>query len=144
MSAVGPSLLAGKAVRPKYNEDMKKSLSVLAIVLFISVIQGCAVGPSEKDIKFAVNDYFRRQDYQVVDLRIGIIEGVPLSERSYMGTPGYVVEIQYIVLEARRDKGPYLRKGSRQTFSNARVRVRQDAGNKDLWHVSIISGIVVP
>ncbi len=123
---------------------MKVSSGFFVIALFVSALDGCTVGPSEKDIKFAVNDYFERQDYQVVDLRIGRIEGIPLSAKTYLGSQAYVVEIKAITLEARRDKVPDVKKGSRQIFSGARIKVRQDTVNKNLWHVSIISGIVVP
>ena len=80
----------------------------------------------------------------MVALKIGKIEGMPLSDKRYMGTPGYVVDVLSITLEPQTDKGPDIRKGSRLTFSNARIRVTQDTANKDVWRVSIISGITVP
>ena len=69
-------------------------------------------------------------------------EGVPLSEKTYMGTPGYVIEILAITLEAQQDK-PDVKKGSQLTFSNAKIRMVRHSDNKSLWHVSIISGISV-
>lgn len=122
---------------------MKRPLSFLVVVFLLSVAESCAVAPSEDDVKGAITDYFDSQQYRVVNIRIGKIEGVPLAEKTYMGAPGYVVEIPAITLEAKLDKGPNIRKGDRLTFSNAKIRVRQDQGNKDLRHVSIISGIAV-
>jgi len=101
------------------------------------------MGPSENDIRLAMTDFFDRQHYRVVDLRIGKVEDTPLAEKTYMGTPGYVVEIPAITLEAQQDRRPDVRRGTRLTFSDARIRVRQDAENKNQWHVSIISGIAV-
>ena len=114
------------------------------IILLIATLWGCAVAPSGDDLRGAITDYFEGQHYGVVNIRIGKIEGVPLAEKTYMGTPGYVVEIPAITLEAKQDKGLNIRKGDRLIFSNAKIRVRQDPGHKGLWHVSIISGIAVP
>ncbi len=69
---------------------------------------------------------------------------MPLSEKTNMGTPGYVVDIVSITLEPQVDRGIDIKKGKQLTFSNARVRIRQDTANKNVWHVSIISGITVP
>ena len=123
---------------------MKRPLSFLVIVFLFSGTESCAVAPSEDDLRGAVTDYFEGQHYGVVNIRIGKIEGVPLAEKTYMGTPGYVVEVPAITLEAKQDKGLNIRKGDRLIFSNARIRVRQDPGNRGRWHVSIISGIAVP
>ena len=120
---------------------MKISSRILVILLLI-MGGSCTVAPSEDDTRKAITDYFDGQHYSVVDLRIGKSEGVPLSQTTYMGTPGYIVEISTITLEAQQDK-PDVKKGSRVTFSNARIRMVRDIGNKSLWHVSIISGITV-
>jgi len=120
---------------------MKMSLRILVILLFF-VVGSCAVAPSDDDIRKAITDYFNGPHYRVVDLRIGRSEGVPLSEKTYMGTPGYVIEIPTITLEAQQYK-PDVKKGSRLTFSNAKIRMVRDTENKSLWHVSIISGITV-
>ena len=114
------------------------------IVFLFSVAVSCAVSPSEDDLRNAIENYFEGQHYGVVNIRLGKIEGVPLAEKTYMGTPGYVVEIPAITLEAKQDKGSGIRKGDLITFSNAKIRVRQAPGNNGPWHVSIISGIAVP
>jgi hypothetical protein len=112
-------------------------------VIFIAALWGCSVAPSENDVAGAIAAYFESAQYKVLDLKIGKIEGMPLSEKSYMGTPGYVVEVLSITLEPQADKGAEIRKDSRLTFSNARIRVIQDKANKDVWHVYVISGISV-
>ncbi len=75
---------------------------------------------------------------------MGKIKGIPLSEKTYMGTPGYVVDVVSITLEPQEDKGSGIKKGSQLTFNNAAIRLRQDVVNKNTWHVSIVSGISVP
>jgi len=123
---------------------MTRASSFLIIVFFLVTAScGCSLAPSESTVAGAITAYFKNAQYEVVDLKIGKIEGMPLSEKTYMGTPGYIVEVISITLEPQADKGADIRKGSRMTFSNARLRVRQDTANKDLWHVSIISGISV-
>ena len=123
---------------------MTRASSFLIIVLFLVTAScGCSLAPSESIVAGAITAYFKSAQYEVVDLKIGKIEGMPLSEKTYMGTPGYIVEVISITLEPQADKGADIWKGSRMTFSNARLRVRQDTANKDLWHVSIISGISV-
>jgi hypothetical protein len=122
---------------------MTKTPSVFIIVSFITALWGCSVAPSESTMTGAIIAYFESAQYKVVDLKIGKIEGMPLSEKTYMGTPGYVVDVVSITLKPQTYKGVDIRKGSQMTFSNARIRVIQDTANKDVWHVSIISGISV-
>jgi hypothetical protein len=122
---------------------MKHAGSILMVVLLTTALVSCAVAPSEYTVKRAITDFFEKGRYKVVDLKIGKIEGVPFSDARYMGTPGYVVEVLSITLEAQADKGSDMRKGDQMTFAGARIRVRQDIENKDVWHVSVISGINV-
>jgi hypothetical protein len=121
-----------------------KISAFLIIISLATALGGCSVAPSETTVAKAITDYFEAGHYKVVNLRIGRIKGMPLSEKTYMGTPGYVVDVVSITLEPQEDRGADIRKGRRLTFTNATVRVRQDAVNKDVWHVSIVSGIGVP
>ncbi len=114
------------------------------MILLIVALWGCSVPPSETTVAKAITDYFESSHYKVVDLKIGKIEGTPLSEKTYMGTPGYVVDVVSITLEPEEDKGSDIRRGSLLTFTNAAIRIRQDMADKNVWHVSIISGISVP
>jgi len=123
---------------------MNKASSFLITTGFLIMgLWGCSVAPSERSVAGAITAYFENTGYKVVELKIGKIEGMPLSEKTYMGTPGYVVEVVSITLESQADRGADIKKGSQLSFSNARIRVRQDAAKKDVWHVSIISGISV-
>jgi len=119
-------------------------VSFLMIILVFAALWGCTVAPSESTVAKAITDYFEGSRYKVVDLKIGKIEGMLLSEKTYMGTPGYVVDIVSITLEPQADKGIDIKKGKQLTFSNTKMRVRQDTANKNVWHFSIISGISVP
>jgi hypothetical protein len=123
---------------------MSRASSLLIVVFFFTALLGCSVAPSESVVAGEITAYFERSQYKVVDLKIGQIEGMPLSDKTYMGTPGYVVDVLSITLEPLADKDAAIRKGSRLTFSNARIRLVQDRANEGAWRVSIISGISVP
>ena len=120
--------------------------TILALLIIIPLLAlgGCSLPPSETTVAKAITDYFESSHYKVIDLKIGKIEGMPLSEKTYMGTPGYVVDIVSITLEPQENKGIDIKMGKQLTFSNASIRVIQDTVNKSMWHVAIISGISVP
>lgn len=118
--------------------------SSIIIISLVAALSGCSVAPSETTVANAITDYFAGDHYKVVDLKIGKIEGTPLSEKTYMGTPGYIVHIVSITLEPQDDRSADIRKGRQLVFTNAGIRVRQDMADKKIWHVSIISGISVP
>lgn len=118
--------------------------SSLVSILLIAALWGCSVAPSENTVAKAITDYFESSHYKVIDLKIGKIEGIALSERTYMGTSGYIADIVSITLEPQEDKGVDIKKGKLLTFSNASIRVTQDRVSKNRWHVSIVAGISVP
>jgi hypothetical protein len=134
-------------VRPIEKSALSNSLFrkvlFLVCIFVIADLWGCSVSPSQSTVAETITDYFKSGQYRVVNLKIGKIERMPLSEKTYMGTPGYVVDIVSITLEPQVDKGMDIKKGKQLTFSNARVRIRQDTANKNVWRVSIISGITV-
>ena len=125
------------------NGPFRKVLFLVCIFL-IADLWGCSVAPSQDTVAETITDYFKSGQYRVVHLKIGMIESMPLSEKTYMGTPGYVVDIASITLEPQIDKGMDIKMGKQLTFLNARVRIRQDTANKNVWRLSIISGITVP
>ncbi|RPI36450.1 MAG: hypothetical protein EHM54_05725 [Nitrospiraceae bacterium] len=123
---------------------MTRDSLLTILILLITVLGGCSVAPSEHAVAGAITDYFKSRHYKVVNLKIEKIEGLPLSEKTYMGTPGYVVDIDSITIEPQTDKDVGIEKSKQLTFSNARVRITQDKANKNVWRVTIISGISVP
>lgn len=135
--------LVVKNIIPSYFV-VTKSAAFIIIILLAATLGGCLVAPSEPVVAKAITDYFESNHYKVVDLKIGKIEGTPLSERTYMGTPGYIVDVISITLEPKKDKSVDIKRGKQLVFTSASIRVRQDAANKNMWHVSIISGISAP
>ena len=115
------------------------------IVFSIAAISlsSCSVAPSEEAVSAAIRDYFEGRDYKVADLQIGGISPVPLSQKTYMGTQGHIVEIRRITLEVREDNREY-RKGEKLSFINASIRIREKIDKKGGWIVVNISGIQVP
>ncbi len=121
-----------------------KISAILVAIFLFTALWGCSAAPSDITVKMAITDYFESSHYKVLDLKIGKIRGMPLAEKIYMGTPGYVVDVVSITLEPQQDKGSDIKKGSVLTFTNATIRIREDVINKNVWHVSIVSGISVP
>lgn len=130
--------------KPMSSKDFLNRALFLVSIFLIATLWGCSVEPSESTVAETIIDYFKSGQYRVLNLSIGKIEGMTLSEKKYMGTPGYVVDIVSITLEPQVDRGIDIKQGKAVTFSNAKVRIIQDTANKNLWHVFILSGIALP
>ena len=123
---------------------MKDSGLVLVMIFLVASLMGCSVAPSDVTVSQAVGTYFENAHYRVIALKIGSIEGLPLSEKTYMGSPGYVVDLASVILEPQMNKGADIKKGEQLAFSNVRLRLVQDNADRNLWHVFIVSGLSLP
>ena len=106
-------------------------------------LAACSVAPSQETVSSVIRSYFEERQYRVVELQLGAISPVPLSQKTYMGTQGHIVEIRRITLEVREDNREY-RKGEKLSFINASMRIREKIDKKGGWIVVNISGIQVP
>ena len=125
-----------------------KSSSLLSLVLFfpaISLVSGCNHLPPERTIRETITAYFEESHYKVIEMNIGEISSIAMSQKRYMGTEGYIVPIKSMTLEATMDKSEQVRvrKGDRLTFRNGMIHVREKAGERGTWIVVNISGIPV-
>jgi hypothetical protein len=113
--------------------------------IFFLLFSGCSIPPGESEVKDAIMRYFGEKGYRVIELHLGGVRPVPLGNRVYMGTEGYLVDVRSITLEATEDSGSPLfhRKDERLTFRDAVFQIRGKAGEKWAWEVSVISGITV-
>jgi len=120
--------------------------SKIFFVIVIFLLQGCKPPPSEQMVKDLIVKYFETKKYHVIEIDIGEIKSLSLGEKTYMGTPGYLVDIKSVTLEIGRDiKAPSsYRKGQYVTFTNGRVRIKEQPGQGGKWILSDISGIPVP
>lgn len=111
----------------------------------LMVLTECAVIPSEGVVKEVITRHFEAKNYRVVELHIGNIESASLSEKTYMGTRGYTVEVKSITLETAGGSGTPLTSGKVQrfTFKKASIRMREDPGQQGGWIIINISGIPV-
>jgi len=115
-------------------------------IVFVSMavfLAACSVAPSQETVSTVIRTYFEDRGYRVVELQISSISLVPLSQKTYMGTQGHVIEISKIILEVLADSREF-HKGEKLTFSPAEIRIRQTTGKKDEWIIANISGIGVP
>ena len=106
-------------------------------------LAACSAAPSQETVGAVIRTYFENRGYRVLELQISAISPVPLSQKTYMGTQGHVVEISKISLEVLADSREF-HKGEKLTFSPAEIRIRQTIDNKDEWIIANISGIGVP
>ena len=119
----------------------------LSLAIFLGIagffLAACSVAPSQETVSSVIRSYFEERQYSVVELQLGAISPVPLSQKTYMGTQGHIVEIRRITLEVREDNREY-RKGEKLSFINASIRIREKIDKKGGWIVVNISGIQVP
>jgi hypothetical protein len=96
-------------------------------------------------VKEVIIKYFEVRKYRIADMDIGEIKPIPISERRYMGTKGYLVEIKSITLETAENIGLPVqnKKGEKLTFSNATITIRETSDKKGEWIISNISGIPI-
>jgi hypothetical protein len=116
-------------------------LKVLGIgFIFILGFLGCQAAPPESKVEMVIREHFRARHYVVVDLELGGVSPIPLSEKTYMGTRGYLVRVSRRTLE----KPPPYGTGKRMSFEDAEVRIAERSGPQGGWAVSRVAGIPVP
>lgn len=125
-----------------------KCVPLYAVVVLIVFLgnAGCSVPPSESTVEGVIIKHFESKKYKVMEIEIGDIKPIPLSEKSYMGVEGYLVDIPTLTLEAGEDSGePWMyKKGQYLTFTNASIRIKKGDDQNREWLISSISGISVP
>lgn len=120
-----------------------------AAILFVPLmflLSGCRPAPAGQAVKSLIEKHFETEKYHVVEIRVGDITPLSLGKKTYMGTPGYLVNISSITLEIRQDIGAQAayRKGQHVTFTNARVSIKEQSGFTGKWVITRIEGIPVP
>jgi len=123
----------------------KSLLFPLVVLHAVFLLAGCSSSPSKDAVARVITHYFEEKYYTVIEIDVGDIQPVPLREKTYMGTEGYVVGVRSITLEVTQDIGaPWsYKKGQRLTFRNAVLHMREQPGEKGTWIISNISGIPV-
>jgi len=116
----------------------------LSVILFF-LLSGCTMPPSKNAAKEVITKYFEAKRYKVVEIEIGNIKPIPINEQRYMGTKGYLIDVEAITLEANEDIGsPVIyKKGEKLTFNNGRITIREKSDKKGDWIISNISGIAI-
>ena len=117
-------------------------LSILVIVL----LSACKPAPSVQIVKDLVVRHFETEKYHVIEVHIGDVTSLSPGEKTYMGTTGYLVDITSITLEIKQDIGVPVqyKKGQLATFTNCRMRIKEQPGQTEKWIITEISGIPVP
>ena len=127
----------------KQASGSSNSRAGLVILLFPLFFFSCSVAPSQDVIQHTIQRFFENRKCRVIELQIGSISSLPLSQKTYMGTDAHIVEVRKITLQISEDVGEY-RKGDLLTFTNGSVSIREKVDAKNQWIVANISGIRVP
>jgi hypothetical protein len=103
---------------------------------------GCNISPSKNEIRSEIIKHFETRHYKVIDLDISAIESIPQSEKIYMGTEGYIVEIKSITLEVTM-QNPQFRdtKGQRLVYKNGSIRIKKSTDQLQKWIITDITNI---
>lgn len=115
----------------------------LAILLSSPLLISCSVAPSQDAIRDTIQRFFESRKCRVIELQIGSVSSLPLSQKTYMGTDAHIVEVRKITLQMDEDVGEY-RKGDLLTFTNGSISIREKVDAKNRWIVVNVSGIIVP
>jgi hypothetical protein len=120
--------------------------STIMLFSLVFLLSGCRPAPAGQVVKALIEKHFETEKYHVVEIRMGDITPLSLGGKTYMGTPGYLVDIRSITLEIRQDIGAQAayRKGQHVTFTNARVSIKEQSGPTGKWVITRIEGIPVP
>jgi hypothetical protein len=115
-------------------------------VVIVLLLSGCRPHPSIQTVSNLVIHHFETEKYHVIALEVGDITSLSPGEKTYMGTPGYLVDIRSITLEMRKDIGSPVRyrQGQQVTFRNAEMKIKEQPGQTRNWIITGISGIPVP
>ena len=123
---------------------MRKTCFIFGVLLFI--LSGCQPEISESTAEGVIARYFASKSLRVIELKINSIEAVPLSKQQYMGTEGYIIHIDRIVLETRGGKKQASTVIPKTlSFHDARIGMKKSpAQNGADWIITGIEGIAVP
>ncbi len=126
-----------------YNKHMRaaSAISLCILIMAVPLVSSCTPAPGNDTIRDALTAHFESRGYRVLELVVGEVAPVELSQRTYMGTPGFIVNIKRITLLKPVKKPGGNAEAVRHTFTGAKLRLRQDPADRGRWQVYIISGI---
>jgi hypothetical protein len=126
-------------------KNLKKFKTALLSITLLC-LAGCSAAPDKSEIEEVIIKHFEAKGYRVIHLKIGDINPVPISKKTYMGTPGYMIDVQSLTLQLGNTKENIgnNRKGEKVTFSNAHILIQQHSGTDKRWIIADISGINAP
>jgi len=122
---------------------VNRAFSIIICFFLISIFfLGCNISPSKNEIRSEIIKHFETRHYKVIDLDISAIESIPQSEKIYMGTEGYIVEIKSITLEVTM-QNPQFRdtKGQRLVYKNGSIRIKKSTDQLQKWIITDITNI---
>jgi hypothetical protein len=124
----------------------RRKYALLPLIIILLLMSGCSPAPSKGEVEEVIVKHFETKKYKVVELSISDINPLPLSEKKYMGTPAYTVNVPTLILEMTEETGaPWnYRKGQKVFFKHVQISIQQSTGQNKKWLISNISGVSVP
>jgi hypothetical protein len=111
---------------------MRQHVLIAAILLFAAV--GCKPVPLAQEVRTIIKGHFESRGYTVTEININEIAPVEISEKTYMGTPGFKVRISKITLTDKRREMKF-------EFNDAVITIRESTSSKTRWSIIDIKGI---
>jgi hypothetical protein len=113
------------------------------LIQFISLFTlfffpGCSMPPAEHDVHELIVQHYESRSYRIAELKIGEIGELPLGEREYMSTKGYIVHIRSITLQPEEPG-----EEKRCTFPDAKIEIHRSRSGDPSWVITDIQGIPV-
>jgi len=112
-----------------------KAIFKTLVLLSVLVLAACRPAPKADDVRDAVTAHFAQRGYQVVELSVQSIRPLSNREKTYMGVPAYVVELDRLVLNI---------KGQDQTFRGVHLMLKKQRLPATGYVVADISGVPLP
>jgi len=99
------------------------------------MLVACRPAPKVEEAKAAVESYFAVRGYPVTEISINNIQPLTDGEKTYMGVPSFVVEIDRLVLSVD---------GQAQEFTGVRLMLKESRTPGERYVVSDITGVPLP
>lgn len=111
--------------------------------MLLFLIAGCTADLTAREAEEIIFNYYEKKGYNVTELNIRQISPIPMKEKTYMGTPSFVVDISSIRLEISRERqeAQGLEPARPIAFTNARMMIQQSRSEGKEWTIAYISGI---
>jgi hypothetical protein len=113
---------------------MKTARNFIALSCLL-ILAACRPAPSAEEVKRVVAAHFEARGYPALEISVKNISALATSEKTYMGVPAFVVELDRLVLQVD---------GQERVFRGVRLMLKDVNSPEHHYTVSDISGVPLP